>query len=232
MRRRTPSSSAGTGGRATAKDVGNQTRTVLGAVGRMGISAANALAASRALHERTGHTAGNGSLMRTAPSHLRTSTTKTVGPGGRRHQRADSLRSERRRGVRPVVLRHSPRGAHRRAGCARRASSPRRRPRHALVGSTRHRRESAARPTSGATAGWSRRCRPHGRAIATTPVPVDDRRHGRFRARPPATRPGRGGSFRQRHRHRRRDRGRPAGCRLRRVRGPGCVAALLHGWPG
>ena len=54
----------------TAKDVGNQTRTVLGTVGRMGISATNALAASRALHERTGHTAGNGSLMRTAPVAL------------------------------------------------------------------------------------------------------------------------------------------------------------------
>lgn len=54
----------------TATDVGNQTRTVLGATGRAGVSAANALAASRMLHERTGHTAGNGSLMRTAPVAL------------------------------------------------------------------------------------------------------------------------------------------------------------------
>jgi ADP-ribosyl-[dinitrogen reductase] hydrolase len=54
----------------TAPDVGNQTRSVLGATSRAGISAANALAASRALHERTGHTAGNGSLMRTAPVAL------------------------------------------------------------------------------------------------------------------------------------------------------------------
>lgn len=54
----------------TATDVGNQTRAVLGATGRAGISAANALAASRALHERSGHTAGNGSLMRTAPVAL------------------------------------------------------------------------------------------------------------------------------------------------------------------
>lgn len=54
----------------TATDVGNQTRAVLDATGRAGISAANALAASRALHERSGHTAGNGSLMRTAPVAL------------------------------------------------------------------------------------------------------------------------------------------------------------------
>lgn len=54
----------------TATDVGNQTRSVLGATGRAGVSAANALAASRLLHERTGHTAGNGSLMRTAPVAL------------------------------------------------------------------------------------------------------------------------------------------------------------------
>ena len=51
-----------------AKDVGNQTRRVLGAV-RHG-TAAEALTASRELHELTGHTAGNGSLMRTAPVAL------------------------------------------------------------------------------------------------------------------------------------------------------------------
>jgi len=51
-----------------AKDVGNQTSAVLSAV-RHG-TAAEALAASRDLHERTGRTAGNGSLMRTAPVAL------------------------------------------------------------------------------------------------------------------------------------------------------------------
>ena len=51
-----------------ARDVGIQTREVLGAV-RNGM-AAQALAASRELHERTGRTAGNGSLMRTAPVAL------------------------------------------------------------------------------------------------------------------------------------------------------------------
>jgi ADP-ribosylglycohydrolase len=54
----------------TATDVGNQTRSVLGTVGRMGLSAANALTASRELYERSGHAAGNGSLMRTAPVAL------------------------------------------------------------------------------------------------------------------------------------------------------------------
>jgi ADP-ribosyl-[dinitrogen reductase] hydrolase len=51
-----------------ARDVGIQTGDILDAV-RNG-TAAEALAASRELHERTGHTAGNGSLMRTAPVAL------------------------------------------------------------------------------------------------------------------------------------------------------------------
>jgi ADP-ribosyl-[dinitrogen reductase] hydrolase len=56
----------------TAPDVGVQTRQVLGQVLDGGVSgaAAAALAASADLHERTGHTAGNGSLMRTAPVAL------------------------------------------------------------------------------------------------------------------------------------------------------------------
>ena len=54
----------------SAKDVGVQTSNVLGALGAQGVSAANAKDASRRLHERTGHTAGNGSLMRTAPVAL------------------------------------------------------------------------------------------------------------------------------------------------------------------
>lgn len=55
----------------TAKDVGNQTRSVLSAAGRSGrITAASARAESAKLHERTRHTAGNGSLMRTAPVAL------------------------------------------------------------------------------------------------------------------------------------------------------------------
>jgi ADP-ribosylglycohydrolase len=54
----------------TAKDVGTQTRSVLKAAGWLGISAQTAREAAAALHERTGRTAGNGSLMRTAPVAL------------------------------------------------------------------------------------------------------------------------------------------------------------------
>ncbi len=56
----------------TAPDVGIQTSQVLGQVLVGGVSGAAvaALAASAELHERTGRTAGNGSLMRTAPVAL------------------------------------------------------------------------------------------------------------------------------------------------------------------
>jgi ADP-ribosylglycohydrolase len=53
-----------------AKDIGVQTGSVLRASGRHGISAQTVRAASKALHEHTGRTAGNGSLMRTAPVAL------------------------------------------------------------------------------------------------------------------------------------------------------------------
>jgi ADP-ribosyl-[dinitrogen reductase] hydrolase len=55
-----------------ATDIGVQTAAVLSGVPRGVIrgAAAAAMAASAALHERTGHTAGNGSLMRTAPVAL------------------------------------------------------------------------------------------------------------------------------------------------------------------
>jgi len=53
-----------------AKDVGVQTRSVLSRAGRQGISAQTARSESAALHQRTGRTAGNGSLMRTAPVAL------------------------------------------------------------------------------------------------------------------------------------------------------------------
>ena len=53
-----------------AKDVGVQTRSVLSRAGRHGISAQTARTESAALHELTGRTAGNGSLMRTAPLAL------------------------------------------------------------------------------------------------------------------------------------------------------------------
>lgn len=54
-----------------AKDVGIQTRSVLTSAARGGaISAASARAAAVEFHKRTGRTAGNGSLMRTAPVAL------------------------------------------------------------------------------------------------------------------------------------------------------------------
>ncbi|MCW2811357.1 MAG: draG 1 [Friedmanniella sp.] len=56
---------------ATATDVGVQTRQVLGSLVPGSASAATDLrAASERLHRRTGRTAGNGSLMRTAPLAL------------------------------------------------------------------------------------------------------------------------------------------------------------------
>lgn len=55
----------------TAQDVGIQTRSVLGTAARDGVpTAAGTRAASAQLHEQTGRTAGNGSLMRTAPVAL------------------------------------------------------------------------------------------------------------------------------------------------------------------
>ena len=54
----------------TAADVGVQTRAVLAEAERTGRTAVAARAASLGLHERTGRSAGNGSLMRTAPVAL------------------------------------------------------------------------------------------------------------------------------------------------------------------
>jgi ADP-ribosylglycohydrolase len=58
--------------RAGPADIGNQTRTVLDAVSHHnGAGIADAMRQAAAdLHRRTGHTAGNGSLMRTSPIAL------------------------------------------------------------------------------------------------------------------------------------------------------------------
>ena len=59
-----------------AKDVGAQTRSVIGAASRAAeaagreVTAADFLAAAEAFHHRSGRSAGNGSLMRTAPLAL------------------------------------------------------------------------------------------------------------------------------------------------------------------
>ncbi|WP_199424364.1 ADP-ribosylglycohydrolase family protein [Actinotalea solisilvae] len=56
---------------ATARDVGIQTSRIIEAVARDGTVTADGLrAAARDLHERTGRSGGNGSLMRTAPVAL------------------------------------------------------------------------------------------------------------------------------------------------------------------
>ena len=54
----------------TAKDIGVQTSRVLSAAARAEISARTARVESEALHRATGRSAGNGSLMRTAPVAL------------------------------------------------------------------------------------------------------------------------------------------------------------------
>jgi ADP-ribosyl-[dinitrogen reductase] hydrolase len=53
-----------------AKDVGVQTSSVISQAGAGGITASKARAESAALHEQSERTAGNGSLMRTAPVAL------------------------------------------------------------------------------------------------------------------------------------------------------------------
>jgi ADP-ribosyl-[dinitrogen reductase] hydrolase len=54
----------------TAKDIGMQTHTVLTAAAHAGLTAKSARTAAQDLHQQTGRTAGNGSLMRTAPVAL------------------------------------------------------------------------------------------------------------------------------------------------------------------
>ncbi len=54
----------------TAKDVGIQTHSVLSGAARRGISAERARAEAANVHQRTGRSGGNGSLMRTAPLAL------------------------------------------------------------------------------------------------------------------------------------------------------------------
>ncbi len=54
----------------TAKDIGVQTSSVLSAAKARGISARTVREESEALHKSSGRTAGNGSLMRTAPVAL------------------------------------------------------------------------------------------------------------------------------------------------------------------
>ena len=97
-----------------AKDVGIQTRHVLGSATRAAQhrgddhpTAADLHAAAAALHERTGKTAGNGSLMRTAPvalAYLDDPAGLVEAADGT--QRLDPCRSGGRRSLRAVVPGH------------------------------------------------------------------------------------------------------------------------------
>ena len=126
---------------AGATDVGTQTRQVLGAVAAEGSRRAwsAAASASTGLHRRTGRTAGNGSLMRTAPGGTR--APRRPGDADARRTlalRRDPPRPAGGRRVRPVVPR-----------------DPAGRPRRRAARPGRARRRRAARPT-GAVGGLDR----------------------------------------------------------------------------
>jgi ADP-ribosylglycohydrolase len=164
----------------TAPDVGIQVGEVLAAVRRG--TAAEALAAARELHQRTGHTAGNGSLMRTAPVAL-----AYLGDPDGLTEAAMALSAlthhDPEAGEACVLWCHAIRHAVRtgdldvRAGLAHLPASSR--------GTWERRLGEAerARPSDFTRNGWvvealqAAWC-----AIATTPVPGDDPAGGRFRA--------------------------------------------------
>jgi ADP-ribosylglycohydrolase len=165
---------------ADARDVGTQTRAVLDAV-RKG-TAAEALAASRALHERTGHTAGNGSLMRTGPVALGF----LADPGGLT-EAATALSTlthyDPEAGEACVLWCHAIRHAvltgdiDARAGLERLPGSSRARWAQRLEDADRSRPRDFTRNgwvVEALQAAWC--------AIATTPVPWDDPAAGTFRA--------------------------------------------------
>ena len=96
----------------SAKDVGVQTRSVLAHGRSQGITAARARTESEKLHRRTGRTAGNGSLMRTAPAALAyLDEEDALARAGPRCQRAHALRPRSRRRLCAVVPRDPARRA-------------------------------------------------------------------------------------------------------------------------
>ena len=211
------SSGAGTAGHGPRRTSASRPATC-SALGAQGVSAANARDASRRLHERTGHTAGNGSLMRTAPvalAYLDDEAALVVGSTCR--QRVDALRSRRRGRMRAVVLRDPARRADRRAGRPHRAAPPRPRAPRPVVGPHRRRRVGPAVRDPEERLG--------GGGAAGGMVGDHHHRHRRRAARRPSG-PGTGrrGAGGQRHRHRRRDRGRPARGGVRRLGGAGTLA--------
>ena len=207
-------------------DIGNQTRTILGAVGADPTGAAMT-ATSYDLHARTGHTAGNGSLMRTAPVALA-------------YLDDPAALVEAARKV-SALTHYDP---HAQEACVLWSLAIR----HAILHGEFDIRAGLAHLDDEAAAYWTERIdeaetsepgrfRPNGwvvtalqaawSAIVHTPVP--DRRPG---LPPPRRQPRHRDPDRRRHRHRRRDRRRAARRPLGRLGGPGRVAPDLHGYPG
>ena len=208
-----------------AKDVGIQTGSVLAAAARDGvITAANARAESAKLHERTGRTAGNGSLMRTAPVALAYLDDEDAMVEAARAI-SELTHFDPDAGDACVLwcsaIRHAVLTGELDVRIGMRHIESGRRD----LWSKRLDAAESARPASFANNGWVvAALQAAWSAIATTPVPVDDPDAGVFRAdhlRPGARR--RGARW-LRHRHRRGDRGRPARRGVRRIGGPGRLA--------
>ena len=209
-----------------AKDVGIQTRSVLTAAGRDGISAARARAEAARLHQRGGRTAGNGSLMRTAPvalAYLDDGDEDAMVAAARALSALTHFDPDAARRLRAVVLRDPARGAHRRARRANRVALHRLRPPGSVVtaagrgGGQAPRRLREQRLGGRRAAGRLVGHRHHARAGRRPGV-------GSVPCRPSPTGPGCRGARRRRHRHRRGDRRRAARRRLRRLGGPAGMA--------
>ena len=207
-------------------DIGNQTRTILGAVGA-DPPEPTMTATSYDLHARTGHTAGNGSLMRTAPVALPYLDDPDALVEAAR--KVGALTHYDPHAQEACVL-WSPgdpaRHPARRARHPGRPDLPRRRGRRLLDRAARRGRAVRARAVQPQRLGRRRAAggvvgdRPHARPDATDRVPAP-RRQPRHRDR-----------HRRRHRHRRRDRRRTARRPLGRLGRAGRVAPDPARLPG
>ena len=167
----------------TAKDVGIQTSSVLRAAGWLGLSAQTAREASEALHERSGRTAGNGSLMRTAPVALAYLDDEAALVEAARAV-SELTHYDPEAGDACVLwcLRHPPRHPHRRAGRADRPAAHRRRPTRAS-GHRCSMPRRTSQPSDFKNNGWVvEALQGAWSAITTTPIPQDDPAKGVFRA--------------------------------------------------
>ncbi|WP_071288810.1 ADP-ribosylglycohydrolase family protein [Mycolicibacterium llatzerense] len=167
----------------TSKDVGIQTRSVLSAANRGdGITAERCLAASRALHERSGRTAGNGSLMRTAPVALAYLEDEEAMVEAARAVSA-LTHFDREAGDAAVLwcsaIRHAVRTGHLDVRVGMRHIPADRRPQW----QQRLDAAEAGRPADFPNNGWVvSALQAAWSAIATTPVPAEDPAAGTFRA--------------------------------------------------